>query len=144
MTKEVAYTEQDLRTEAARYIGAEWDSLEINAAMAERDPWRGLSGEAFEEAFGRVLDLATDAADLSRWVIDAGADGLSPSDQYVEILAEGRVAVRMHLAFTSEMPPEVRQQVTAALNQNVGGEVMDDSDEITVIEQITISTREAS
>jgi hypothetical protein len=72
------YTEGDLRAEAARYVGTDWDGLEVTAAMADRPHWKGLSDDLFQEAFGAVVGLVEGAVDLSRYAVDCGAEGLSP------------------------------------------------------------------
>lgn len=112
------YTEQDLRAEAARYLGDDWDSLGIITALAEREPWASLPQEQFNEAFDKILDLVTGASDLSRWAVDMGTEGLMADRRFVDIGSAGRIGVRVHFAFHPDMPEAMRASVVDAVRQD--------------------------
>lgn len=116
MTEGQPYTQENLRSEAAQYVGDDWDSLSIIAAMSERDPWAQLPEAQFNEAYGAVLDLATASADLSDWAVGIGADELSADSRHVDIGPE-QVDVRIHFAFHPQMPERLKRSVFDAVRK---------------------------
>lgn len=129
------YTAADLRTEAARQlaaavedtdfagIGEQMTDSEIESQLppAEADGaeglcWGDLDRAQFEAAQKQIDDLITDAADLSDWAVDLGADGLQPSEQRLDI---GDARVRVHFAFAPDMNEDDRRDVVAMLAATV-------------------------
>jgi hypothetical protein len=134
------YTDDDLRTEAARQhyvatidpdfmgIGEQMDGRFINSTLVDPDPeqgtqpitgrkWDDLPPEEFGKAQRAIDDLLGKAADVSDWAINLGADDLEPSaDHVITIGATDKPIARIHFAFEPGMPDEMR----TALVQGVG------------------------
>ncbi|KJK40252.1 hypothetical protein UK15_07850 [Streptomyces variegatus] len=117
------YTDDDLRAEAVKYTSDEWDSLAISEDLSERDPWRSLGPDQFKIACGKVVDLATEALDLSTWAVNLGADGLQATDHTVQLGVDpgdgDRPRVRLHFAFHPDMPDADRDHFVMALSKVV-------------------------
>lgn len=116
------YIESDLRAEAARYVGAEWDGLEVTAAMADRPPWEELSQDSFNEAFGRIMELKEGAVDVSVYSVDCGAEGLIPDghrlvhgDEGGPVRAAFQIALDPHL----ELDPQAYDEIADAIRANL-------------------------
>lgn len=116
------YTDDDLRTEAAAQHAAllrDPDFMGIGEQMDD-ETWRSLGPDDFEAAQRAVDDLLTNAADVSEWAIDLGADGLQPSDEHaITVDADGKPIARIHFAFEPGMPDEMR----AALVEGIGAAI---------------------
>jgi hypothetical protein len=134
------YTDDDLRTEAARQhatlaedpdfmgVGEMMQDQEIESLLppeeadgAEGPHWDDLLDEdQFNEAQRKVHDLITGAADVSEWAINLGADGLEPSDEHVISLgADEKPIARIHFAFEPGMPDNMR----TSLVQGIGNAI---------------------
>lgn len=135
------YTDEDLRTEAARIhrqftaepdsglVGEMMESGHVPSVETSEDgsarTWPELlepDGEETPEylaAMRSVTDLIRDAADVSAWAVNLGADGLEPSSEHVEITEGAHIGVRIHFAFDPDLPQEIRQQVINALRQDI-------------------------
>ena len=116
------YTEDEVRAEAARFIGSDCDGLEITTDMADRKPWRSLPTEDFNEAFGKVMTLITSAIDTDRYAVDCGAEGLAAAGQRVVDGDEGgpvraafHVAVDPHL----ELDPRAYDAIADILRNSL-------------------------
>ncbi|WP_428956163.1 hypothetical protein [Streptomyces sp. cg35] len=115
------YTDDDLRAEAAREIKYALDNVDTDGLL-EASTYRLTDGTAWEEldedqwhtALRAVDALVEDAADVSEWAVNLGADDLEPSSHHVDI-AEDRPLVRIHFAFHPDMPDDIRQRVIAAV-----------------------------
>ncbi|MBQ1122604.1 hypothetical protein [Streptomyces sp. B15] len=150
-TTETPYTDEDLRTEAARQhyelttdpefmcVGeamedAEVDSLAPQHAGQDVDgqpndadgvTWAGLlpfeadDGDAYNAAQRKVHDLISGAADVSRWAVDLGADGLQPEDHAISLDGDDTPLVRVHMAFHPDMSDADRQRFAMRLGQLV-------------------------
>ncbi|MEU5426909.1 hypothetical protein AB0H73_15075 [Streptomyces olivoreticuli] len=108
------YTAEDLRTEAANqhaelvkdpdFMGVgESMGLDI-VASTESDggrTWSELLPEhgEYDVAQRKIHDLVNGAADISRWAVDLGADGLVPEAAVVTYSPKGKPVIRLHLAF---------------------------------------------
>ena len=118
------YTEDDLRTEAASQHAAllrDPDFMGIGEQMQD-ETWRSLSEDDFEAAQRAIDDLLTNAADVSEWALNLGADGLQPSDEHAITLdGNGKPIARIHFAFEPGMPDEMR----TALVQGIGEAIAD-------------------
>lgn len=122
------YTDADLRMEAARQLAAlaeDPDTVGVSEQMADSivdstddgaasgTTWNQLlvapapddEYEAFDTAREKVHSLITGAADLSEWAVDLGADGLQPTAEALSL----DVGIRVHFAFTPDMPDDVRR-----------------------------------
>jgi hypothetical protein len=134
------YTDDDLRTEAARQhaaltedpdfmgVGEQMQATEIESLLppAEADGAEGphwdelLDEDQFDEAQRKIHDLINGAADVSDWAINLGADDLEPSaDHVVTVEAEGRPIARIHFAFEPGMPDEMRDALVQGIGQAI-------------------------
>lgn len=133
------YTDDDLRTEAARQhktatedpdfmgIGEQMDGSEIDSTYYDEAgqrhengrTWDQLDDEDFEAAQRAVDDLLGKAADVSDWAINLGADGLEPEDHSITVNGDDRPIARIHFAFEPGMPDEMR----TALVEGIGAEI---------------------
>lgn len=125
------YTDDDLRTEAARQhyvatldpdfmgIGEQMDGRFINSSVDDPNPekgsepvtgrnWDSLNPEDFEAAQHAIDDLLSNAADVSDWAINLGADGLQPEEHSITVDGDGKPIARIHFAFEPGMPDEMR------------------------------------
>jgi hypothetical protein len=120
------YTDDDLRAEAARQhktATEDPDFMGIGEQMDD-EPWTNLGDHDFDTAQRAVDDLLGDAADVSRWAIDLGADGLQPSDEHVITLkreVDDKATVRVHFAFEPDMPEGVRADWARYVRDAVSG-----------------------
>ena len=135
------YTDDDLRAEAAAQhytattdpdfmgIGEQMEDS-IVASTEDGDtgltwhellvPEGGGSYEAYGEAQRAIDDLLGNAADVSRWAIDLGADGLEPSDEHVISLgADDKPIARIHFAFEPGMPDEMRTALVEGIGEAI-------------------------
>jgi hypothetical protein len=136
------YTDDDLRTEAARQhytattdpdfmgIGEQLDGSPIEStcfdAAGERQApgltWDQLDGEQFGEVQRAVDDLLGRAADVSEWAINLGADGLEPSDEHaITVNGDDKPIARVHFAFEPGMPDTMR----TAFVEGIGSAIAD-------------------
>ncbi|MDT0270616.1 hypothetical protein RM844_30520 [Streptomyces sp. DSM 44915] len=124
------YTDADLRAEAARQhhaitedpdfvgIGEQMESTPIPSRPD--DDWDDLDDDAYEAAQRAIDDLLGGAADVSRWAIDLGADGLQPSTEHaLTMQADERPIVRIHFAFDPDMPTEMRNALVEGLGDAI-------------------------
>lgn len=123
------YTDDDLRTEAARQhytattdpdfmgIGEQMDGSPIestcfDAAGERRAPgltWDQLDGTQFGEVQRAIDDLLGKAADVSEWAINLGADGLEPSEHALD--AGDGPRFRVHFGFAADMSDDDRNDL---------------------------------
>ena len=134
------YTDDDLRTEAARqhatltedpdFMGiGEQMEYSIVASTEDGDTgltWRELlvpegggSYEAYSEVQRAIDGLLGKAADVSEWAVNLGADGLQPSDEHVITIGAGRPIARIHFAFEPGMPEEMRTALVQGIGQAI-------------------------
>ncbi|MDX2710079.1 hypothetical protein PV350_45955 [Streptomyces sp. PA03-6a] len=137
------YTDDDLRQEAARQLaiaGEDPDFMGIGERMSGRpipstvvdlepetgEPlemsraWSQLSTEDFTAAQHAIDDLIAGAADVSEWAVNLGADGLQPYDGSLTLSADtDKPIVRVHVAFDSDMPDEMRVAFLEGLGQQI-------------------------
>ena len=115
------YTQDDLRAEAARWIGEDIDGLEVITGMADREPWVHLSDDTFNDAYTDVLRLIDSAADLSEWAVNLGADGLEPDSHFLQLGIDpgtgDKPRVRIQFAFAPEMADPERDAFVVALSK---------------------------
>ncbi|GGY29868.1 hypothetical protein GCM10010363_07940 [Streptomyces omiyaensis] len=133
------YTDDDLRTEAARQhasltedpdfvgVGEAMEGTEINSRLpsAEADGEEGLhwdmalDSNEFEAAQRAIHSLIASAADTSEWAVALGADGLVPYDGQLTLDGADKPLARIHFAFDADTSEEMR----LALVQGVGGAI---------------------
>lgn len=115
------YDKDDLRTEAARWIGEDIDGLEVITAMADREPWVHLGDEAFNDAYAEVRRLIDSAADTSEWAVHLGADGLEPDAHFLQLGIDpgsgDQPRVRIQFAFAPEMSDPERDAFVVGLTK---------------------------
>jgi hypothetical protein len=140
------YTEDDLRTEAARQlatlaedpdfmgVGEQMDSTFIESTIVDPDPqtgtervtgttWDFLDEEHFNAAQREIHDLINGAADTADWAVNLGADGLEPDEHQLEMKAGDQVIARIHFAFEPDMPDEMRESLVAGLGNAIALEL---------------------
>lgn len=130
------YTDEDLRAEAARqhatltqdpdFMGVAEQMLDALVVSTCSDDDRdgitwdeALNCGEFNEPQRAIYNLITDAADVSEWAVNLGADGLEPYDGQLTIDGDDKPIARIHFAFAPDMPEEMRM----ALVQGVGTEI---------------------
>lgn len=138
------YTDDDLRAEAAgQYrvaltdpdfmgIGEQMDGSFIESTVIDPDPetgtepvtgrtWDQLDGEHFANARRDINDLLDNAADVSEWAINLGADGLEAEEHAITINGDGRPIARIHFAFEPGMPDEMRTALVEGIGEAIAG-----------------------
>lgn len=133
MTPPPLYTDDDLRSEAAICL------LALATTPGEADIRRWLPGayvdshreddgsghtwgdlldeDGLGEVSAKVHALIETTADVTRWAVDLGADGLEPSYHVLNLDGDDKPIVRLHMAFDPEMPERDRQRFGLALAQ---------------------------
>jgi hypothetical protein len=136
------YTDDDLRAEAARQhavltedpdfvgVGEQMQDSEIESLLppAEADGAEGphwddvLDEDQFHEAQRAVHRLISHAADVSRWAVNLGADGLEPDDHTFQLGTQGTgdndpevPFVRLHFAFHPDATADERDHFAIKL-----------------------------
>ncbi|WP_109000817.1 hypothetical protein [Streptomyces rishiriensis] len=141
MNTDRPYTDDDLRTEAARQLSAHRGRQHPNATFAAMldahiDSTRAEEGDGgltWDEALEcRDLDapataihaLIEGAADVSEWAVNLGADGLEPDGHTFQLGAQGTgdddpemPFVRMHFAFHPDATADERDRFVMQLTK---------------------------
>lgn len=134
------YTDEDLLAEAASqhatalrdpdFMGIGEQMTDDIVTSTETDgggkTWSELlpDHKDFGTAQNAIDNLLTNAADVSDWAINLGADGLEPGTKHVDIgWDNGPLQARIHIAFTSDVPPEEREQLLADIREAIAGTV---------------------
>lgn len=150
------YTDDDLRAEAARQlanlsdhlnadrVGQEMCGAEIESQTPKPDEdgddapvakgWEWdevLDDEQFGKAERAVHGLINGAADVSKWAINLGADGLEPSTEHAISVDAGRPIARIHFAFEPDMPDEMRTGLVEGIGDSINDALGDDANEET-------------
>lgn len=140
MTTDRPYTDDDLRSEAAicllglstspnvadirRWLpGAYVDSRREDDGSGHT--WGDLLDEGgLSEVSDKVHALIEGAADVTRWAVNLGADGLQPDEHTFQLGAQGTGPddpempfVRMHFAFHPDATDEERDRFVLRLTQ---------------------------
>lgn len=126
------YTDTDLRAEAARQhaalteypefmcVGEQMADGIVESTREDGAPrnWDSVlrlnadDYEQFDAAQRQVHDLITRAADLSKWAVNLGADGLDPVTGNLNIKdSVGEDRVRIHFAFAPDMDQATRREI---------------------------------
>lgn len=138
------YTDDDLRATAAEFIATairEITPSEIadrmdrnyvqstNTGDESRRTWEellngdGLDTTEFLAARQQIDDLIRDAADVSEWAIQLGADGLEPDGHTIQLGVDpgdgDRPQVRLHFAFHPDMAAADRDRFAMELSKAV-------------------------
>jgi len=134
------YADEDLRAEAAiclRGLSTTPDEADIRRWLPgayieshRKDDGRGrtwgalLDENGLNDVSGEIHGLIEGAADVARWAVDLGADGLEPSGHTLQLgvdLGDGdqQPRVRLHFAFHPDMDDEARARFTMRLGKAV-------------------------
>ena len=128
------YTDDDLRTEAARQLAnaaEDPDFMGIGEQMeGHKIPSRGdfqwdqLGEHDFDKAMHAIDDLIAKAADVSEWAVSLGTDGLQPHEHVIDIgWNDGPLQARIHIAFTDDIPEAEREQFVTDISDAIAGTV---------------------
>ncbi|MEV5140329.1 hypothetical protein AB0K71_06030 [Streptomyces syringium] len=130
------YTEDDLRSQAAGrhatltddsdFMGVGEGMEDDIVASTESDGGRTWSEllpdhDDYNAAQRKIHDLVRNAADVSEWAINLGADGLEPQEHAITLGADEKPIARIHFAFEPGMPEEMR----TALVEGIGEAIAD-------------------
>lgn len=111
-TPDRPYTDADLRAVAARlHAGAANDTDDRIRPTVQRHWGAQLDLDQIDEACDEMTGLLDRTANLSRWAVDLGVDGLKPDEEHVDI-----AGARIHFAFHPDMPEEMRASVIASVH----------------------------
>ncbi|MEV5082887.1 hypothetical protein AB0K74_30065 [Streptomyces sp. NPDC056159] len=66
------------------------------------------SGEAYNTVQRKIHALINGAADVSKWAVDLGADGLEPEDHTLTVDGDDTPLVRLHCAFSPDIDDRAR------------------------------------
>ncbi|MEU3990182.1 hypothetical protein AB0F24_17700 [Streptomyces platensis] len=116
------YTAEDLRVEAARqmktaveapdFVGISEQMQWTPIPSRPDDHWDDLDETQFDTAQRAIDGLIIGAADLSKWAVNLGADGLQPISGNLNIRDQaGADRVRLHFAFAPDMDQATRKAV---------------------------------
>lgn len=144
---DLPYTDADLYAEAARQhkeltedpdfmgVGEQMEGERIPSTVTDPDAaattreggrtWDMLAADDFDAANNRIADLIGGAADVSKWAVQLGADGLQPDDHELTWKAGDQPIVRVHFAFHEGLSPEARDHLVAAVGEALQTELAD-------------------
>ena len=124
---DLPYTDDDLRAEAARQHASLADDPDFMGVGEQMDgtevcpdggvTWDDFSTQTYETAQRAIHDLIDGAADVSRWAVDLGADGLEPNGHSLTIGSAEKPVARIHFAFAPDMADDVRTALVEGLAQ---------------------------
>ncbi|MFD9444994.1 hypothetical protein [Streptomyces sp. NPDC060001] len=128
------YTTADLLAEAARQHKAATEDPDFSGISEQMEghnipsrgdfQWDQLDEDDFDKAQRAIDDLIGKAADISRWAVGLGEDGLEPGDGHVDIgWSNGPLQARLHIAFTTDVPHDERAQLLADISDAIAGTV---------------------
>lgn len=119
------YTDDDLRTVAARIHRAAARDTDDRINSAVKRQWAAqLDTDQLDEAGDALIDVLDGAADVSRWAVDLGADGLQPGARVIDIgWNDGRLDARLHIAYAADMDADEREQLVTDLANAIAGTV---------------------
>ena len=125
------YTDDDLRTEAAREIKYTLDNIDTDGLLeasthelGDGSRWEQLAEGDWREALRQVDDLVEGAADVSEWAVSLGADGLQPHARAIDIgWNDGPLQARIHIAFPADTGPREREQFITDIADAIAGTV---------------------
>ncbi|MFD9192940.1 hypothetical protein ACFWCA_32600 [Streptomyces phaeochromogenes] len=115
------FTDDDLRAAAALMhyaLTIEPAPADAHAALGENPRWLLVDPGSDEDDNLReaTVELVSKAADISRWAVDLGADGLEPEEHQFTLSAGPKPIIRVHFGFAPELDDEAR----AAFVQGLG------------------------
>lgn len=133
---ELPYTPADLHAEAARQhfeLTQDPDHMCVGESMGTETvpstdrtrtwqqllPYEADDGRAYSTATDAIHDLISEAANLSSWAVELGADGLKPSETAITMGGDEQPVARIHLAFESGVSREMRSALIASINEAV-------------------------
>lgn len=123
------YTVADLLAEAARQhknavedpdFSGVGEQMEGHKIPSRGDfQWDQLAEDDFYKAMRAIDDLIGKAADVSRWAVDIGDDGLEPLDSVLSMQTTGGPLVRIHFAVRPNMPDDMRNALVEGLAMEI-------------------------
>lgn len=131
---EPPYTSADLHTEAARQhfeLTQDPDHMGVGESMGTEAvpstnrtltweqllPYDADDGGAYSTATDAIHDLINEAANLSSWAVELGADGLKPSETAITMSGDEQPVARIHLAFGPGISHEMQSGLIASINE---------------------------
>jgi hypothetical protein len=112
------YTDADLRAEAARQhataledpdfagIGEQMEGAKI---LSRGDfQWDQLGDDDFDTTMRGIDHLISNAADVSEWAVNLGADGLQPDPRALDAGPDNKPSFRVHFAFAPYLSDDDR------------------------------------
>ncbi|MET8605567.1 hypothetical protein ABZV92_18695 [Streptomyces rubiginosohelvolus] len=128
-----SYTTADLRAEAANQhynLTCDPDHMGVGESMSTTTipstgqtlTWGQLlpadteDGEAYGAAVDDVHRLIDEAANVSAWAVEIGADGLRPSRTAITLSGVEQPLARVHFAFAPDMTPEMQSDLITSVN----------------------------
>jgi hypothetical protein len=114
------YTDTDLRTLAAHlHAGAARNADDRIRPSVQRQWGTELDLDQIDEACDEMTGLLDSAANVSRWAVNLGADGLEPTEHVIDLDNPDGPFVRIHLAIHPDMPEADRLRLHAGLKQAI-------------------------
>lgn len=104
------YTDTDLRALAARLHARAARDTDDRIRPAAKREWSSLDADLIDEACDELVGLLDKTADLSRWSVDLGADGLQPDPRALDA---GDRRLRLHFAFAPDTTESDRADLIA-------------------------------
>lgn len=129
---DLPYTTEDLRTEAGLALSAlvHLPTVEEIAtslrqsyvphlhADGDHATWGDLLDEnGLTEAARQISEQMIPAAPVGEWAVNLGADGLQPTGDCFSMQGDGQPILRVHFAFTPDMPEDARQAFINGVGQ---------------------------
>jgi hypothetical protein len=118
------FTDDDLRAAAALMhygLTIEPNPADADAALAENPRWVLVEpgSEDDERLRESTVELVSKAADVSRWAVDIGAEGMEPLDSILSMQTDIGPLVRIHFAVRPDMPEDMRANLVYGLGQEI-------------------------
>lgn len=142
---EHTYTDADLRAEAALQHKAATEDLSFSGVSEQMEghkipsrggfQWDQLEDADFDKAQRSVDTLLEEAADVSRWAVDLGADDLEPDEHQFTLSAGPVPLIRVHFGFASGLSDDGRNAFVQGLGEAAAREMqlaLQESTEVTI------------
>ncbi|MFH9823060.1 hypothetical protein [Streptomyces bobili] len=117
---DLPYTDNDLRTEAARLLASAARDADDRIRPAVQRKWgEQATPEVIDEACDELVSLLDRAADVSEWAVNLGADGLEPLDSLLSMQTNSGPLCRIHFAVRPDMPEEMRRALVEGVAMEI-------------------------
>jgi hypothetical protein len=122
------FTDEDLKAAAALMhyaLTIEPNPADASAGLSDNPRWLLVEpgSEHDEQLRESVVELVSGAADISRWAVDLGADGLEPEEHQFTLNAGPKPIIRVHFAFAPEMSDDSRGAFVQGLGEAAAREM---------------------